>query len=712
MFKLFAINNKYFEHKLNLADCTYFIHNQIKKINNNNTKTMSGISKQDEINGGYTGSRAGFKSKESRYDPMKSNSGCFKCGKEGHFSRECPENGGSGKRNDGCFKCGESGHFSRECPQNGGSGKRNDGCFKCGESGHFSRECPQNKGSSRNGFGRSSKGGGRNDGCFNCGEQGHFSRECPNKRQRSSRDENGKPSNDFGIKFGQAGAGLPAINWSEMTLLPFQRDFYKEGEDTKNMNKQTLDEWKKEHDMEIYSGYHETIKGSETNNKWNRSWMNHDQLKQESVAASKNIPIPNPVLSFKDAANSFPPIVMKSIERAGFEKPTPIQSATWPMVLQGKNVIGIARTGSGKTLAFLLPAIVHIKAQPKIRFGDGPIAVIIAPTRELACQIEGEVDKFACNTRHCCVYGGAKKWDQKRKLRQGVEIVIATPGRLLDFLESEVTNFKRVTYTVIDEADRLLDMGFEPQLNAIMNQIRPDRQMMMFSATWPKEVRSLAKKYMVPDGDDSNVFQVAVGSMNKLQANENVKQEIQFMDGKEKIQNLKKQIDEFKEKEGKDSKILVFISTKKMCNMMQDILWEDGYWVTCIHGDKEQKQRDRALNDFKSGKMKIMLATDVASRGIHVDDIKLVINFDFPTAIEDYVHRIGRTGRAGSKGLAISFFVEETDGYRAKDLIKVLKDAKQEIPEQLKKYQKSTRGQNKYGNKRRNYYRNNFGRRW
>eukprot|EP00488_Nonionellina_sp_1-RS-2012_P002983 TRINITY_DN6047_c0_g1_i1.p1 TRINITY_DN6047_c0_g1~~TRINITY_DN6047_c0_g1_i1.p1 ORF type:complete len:201 (-),score=74.54 TRINITY_DN6047_c0_g1_i1:98-700(-) len=197
----------------------------------------------------------------------------------------------------------------------------------------------------------------------------------------------------------------------------------------------------------------------------------------------------------------------------------------------------------------------------------------------------------------------SKKWDQKRKLRQGVDIIIATPGRLLDFLESGVTNFKRVTYAVIDEADRLLDMGFEPQLNAIMNQIRPDRQMCMFSATWPKEVRSLAKKYMVNDNDDSNVFQVAIGSMDKLRANEDVLQLVEFLDRREKIQRLKKIIDEYIA-EDKESKILVFISTKKMCNQMKEILWEDGYWVTCTHGDKEQKQRDRALADFKSGKMK------------------------------------------------------------------------------------------------------------
>jgi len=621
---------------------------------------MSGISKESQ----YAPSRSNYKSSDKRFAPYSSS------------------------------------RTSRS--SNSRSSNKSQGCFKCGKDGHFSRECPQNRGSKNNN--RS------NDGCFKCGEPGHFSRECPNKRASASssslKSNNGnRPSSDFGIKFGQAGAGLVAVDWSNVKLLPFQKNFYTENENTKNNTTKNIESWQKEHDIECYAGYHDQIKGANEGRKsWNKRFDEPPKIKQNKEY--KNVP--KPIMEFEDAA--FPQIIMRAINKAGFERPTAIQSATWPMVLSGNNVIGIARTGSGKTLAFLLPAIVHINAQPKIRYGDGPIAVIIAPTRELACQIEGEVKKFACNIRHCCVYGGAKKWDQKRKLKSGVEIVIATPGRLLDFLESNVTNFRRVTYAVIDEADRLLDMGFEPQLNAIMNQIRPDRQMMMFSATWPKEVRSLAKKYMVgEDGNDHNVFQVAIGSMNKLMANQDVVQKVQFMGKQDKIQNLKKIIDETMS-EDKESKILVFISTKKMCNMMQGILWEDGYYVTCIHGDKEQKQRDRALNDFKTGKMKIMLATDVASRGIHVDDIRLVINFDFPTAIEDYVHRIGRTGRAGNKGVAISFFVEEVDGYRAKDLIKVLKDAKQEIPEQLKKYRGSNRGFN--SRKGRNYYRNNFGRRW
>merc|ERR1712087_154021 len=220
-----------------------------------------------------------------------------------------------------------------------------------------------------------------------------------------------------------------------------------------------------------------------------------------------------------------------------------------------------------------------------------------------------------------------------------------------------------------------------------------------------KEVRALAKTYLVHNGDDSNVFQVAVGNMNSLVANQDVTQKIRFMAQNDKISELKKLLDEAKD-EDPNGKVLCFISTKKMTNRMNDALWNAGYYVTCMHGDKEQSQRDRALNDFKSGRMKIMLATDVASRGIHVDDIKYVINFDFPMQIQDYVHRIGRTGRAGNKGTAISFFVDETDGFRAKDLIKVLRDAKQEVPEHLLRFRNMKGG----GRNRRNY--GYGGRRW
>eukprot|EP00485_Elphidium_margaritaceum_P019449 CAMPEP_0202725900 /NCGR_PEP_ID=MMETSP1385-20130828/184336_1 /ASSEMBLY_ACC=CAM_ASM_000861 /TAXON_ID=933848 /ORGANISM="Elphidium margaritaceum" /LENGTH=662 /DNA_ID=CAMNT_0049392105 /DNA_START=268 /DNA_END=2256 /DNA_ORIENTATION=+ len=657
----------------------------------------------NDRDGGYSASRSsgGYRSSDKRYTPMNGSrsgggggssrgSGCFKCGEDGHFSRECPKSGGGGGGGRSCYKCGEEGHISRDCPKGGGGGDRS--CYKCGEEGHISRDCPKGGGG----------GGGGNDECFNCGKPGHFSRECPSKRgggrfndSSSSLPSFGgrggdKPRSDFGIKFGDAGAGLSKVDWSKEKLASFERNFYTESESTAQQTDEDVESWRKEHDIQCVAGYQDK--------------MAPIKFGSRSKSSSSSAPLPNPVMNFSETA--FPKQVMRAIEKAGFEHPTPIQSATWPMVLGGKNVIGIARTGSGKTLAFLLPGVVHLCAQERLQSGDGPIALIIAPTRELACQIEGEVAKFASHVRHCCVYGGVKKYDQLRNLRRGSEIVIATPGRLLDFMESGVTNLKRVTYAVIDEADRLLDMGFEPQLNAIMNQIRPDRQMLMFSATWPKEVRALAKKYLIPDGDDSNVCQVAIGgAFDKLQANVNVTQRIQFVDRGGKISELKKCVDEQMEKSA-DSKILVFISTKKMCNYMADKLWDDGYWVCAIHGDKEQRQRDKALNDFKTGKMKIMLATDVAARGIHIDDIKLVVNFDMPNAIEDYVHRIGRTGRAGKEGVALSFFDKDQDGGRAKDLIKVLKDAKQDIPEEL--YSCKSNGRN--GG--RNRYSRYQGRRW
>merc|ERR1719510_2333144 len=233
---------------------------------------------------------------------------------------------------------------------------------------------------------------------------------------------------------------------------------------------------------------------------------------------SKGSTINRPVETFYEA--NFPNYIMKELSAAGFSKPTPIQSQGWPMAMSGEDVIGIAKTGSGKTLAFLLPAIVHINAQPLLRPKDGPIVLILAPTRELAVQIKGEADKFGYTSsiKNTCVYGGAPKREQAMHLRNGVEIVIATPGRLMDFLEQETTNLRRVTYIVLDEADRMLDMGFEPQIRKILSQVRPDRQTLLWSATWPQDgqVQRLTKEFL------SDPIRVTIGS-EKLTANKEVK---------------------------------------------------------------------------------------------------------------------------------------------------------------------------------------------
>jgi ATP-dependent RNA helicase DDX5/DBP2 len=220
------------------------------------------------------------------------------------------------------------------------------------------------------------------------------------------------------------------------------------------------------------------------------------QFRREKDVAIEGRDVPKPCTTFMEA--SFPDYILQQVATLGFTAPTAIQAQGWPCALSGRDMVGLADTGSGKTLAFLLPAIVHINAQAYLRPGDGPIVLILAPTRELACQIKVEADKFGSSSRiqNTCVYGGAPKGPQVRDLKRGVEICIATPGRLIDFLESSTTNLRRVTYLVLDEADRMLDMGFEPQIRKIVGQIRPDRQTLMWSATWPKEVQTLAYSFL------------------------------------------------------------------------------------------------------------------------------------------------------------------------------------------------------------------------
>jgi superfamily II DNA/RNA helicase len=266
------------------------------------------------------------------------------------------------------------------------------------------------------------------------------------------------------------------------TLMPFEKDFYHEHPEISKRTDEETRKWREENEI---------------------------SLKGENL--------PKPCLCFEHSP--FPEYVLNTILREGFTAPTPIQAQGWPMAMSGRDLVGVASTGSGKTLSFLLPAIVHINAQPRLRRGDGPIVLIILPTRELAQQVMKEGVKFGASSqiKMTCVYGGAPKRAQANDLRNGVEIVVCTPGRMIDFLESGTTNLRRVTYLVMDEADRMLDMGFEPQIRKIVSQIRPDRQTLMWSATWPKDVEGLASDFL------KEYIQVQVGSMN-LRANVHIKQ--------------------------------------------------------------------------------------------------------------------------------------------------------------------------------------------
>jgi superfamily II DNA/RNA helicase len=391
--------------------------------------------------------------------------------------------------------------------------------------------------------------------------------------------------------------------------------------------------------------------------------------------------VPRPVFNFDEAGL---PEDMLNHVRGNFEKPTVIQAISWPVAMSGRDMVGIAQTGSGKTLAFLLPGIVHICKQQPLSRGDGPICLVLCPTRELAQQVQEVALEYGSRAKlkSTCVYGGASRGPQQRDLTRGVEICIATPGRLIDFLESGATNLRRCTYLVLDEADRMLDMGFEPQIRKIVEQIRPDRQTLMYSATWPQEVRKLADDFL------SNNVHVTIGSL-ELSANHNIRQHVEVVEEFEKHNKLLKLLEELT-KDG-EPKILIFTETKRKADELTRWMRRDGWPTMCIHGDKAQNERDFVLNQFKHGQSPILIATDVAARGLDVDDIKYVVNYDYPSCSEDYVHRIGRTGRRDRKGTSYTFFTN-ANAKSAQDLIKVLSEAGQEVNPKL--YQLVEMGKN------------------
>eukprot|EP00242_Pyramimonas_sp_CCMP2087_P014943 CAMPEP_0198209762 /NCGR_PEP_ID=MMETSP1445-20131203/17714_1 /TAXON_ID=36898 /ORGANISM="Pyramimonas sp., Strain CCMP2087" /LENGTH=542 /DNA_ID=CAMNT_0043883637 /DNA_START=181 /DNA_END=1805 /DNA_ORIENTATION=- len=396
--------------------------------------------------------------------------------------------------------------------------------------------------------------------------------------------------------------------------------------------------------------------------------------------------IPSPFQTFADAA--LPAIVQKSLDNQGYAVPSAIQSQAWPIAFAGRDCLAIAKTGSGKTLGYMMPAIIHILKMPmqsrKKQNGDpaGPLALVMAPTRELAVQINEEGEKFgkAAGIRSCCCYGGASKGPQIRDLNYGVDVVIATPGRLLDlismtdrFTGTKVITLQRCAVLVLDEADRMLDMGFEKDIRSIVDQIPKTRQTLFFSATWPKAVERIAHDIL------KNPVQINIGSTDQLIANKDVTQNVLILDQNSKYAELLKIL----EAHDKDSRLICFCNRKRDVHDCESKLWEAGYRVGSIHGDKTQQEREWTLNEFKSGASPVMIATDVAARGLDIKGIDHVVNYDFPNGVEDYVHRIGRTGRAGAKGTAHTFFTY-ADRAKARDLVKVMEEAGQTVSDELR----------------------------
>ncbi|KAJ3337335.1 ATP-dependent RNA helicase dbp2, partial [Kappamyces sp. JEL0680] len=337
-----------------------------------------------------------------------------------------------------------------------------------------------------------------------------------------------------------------------------------------------------------------------------------DKFRADHQMTLSGVNIPRPILKFSHS--QWPAAITTIFEKNGFDTPTAIQSQGWPMALTGRNVVGIAQTGSGKTLSFVLPAILHILGQPPLQRGDGPIALVLAPTRELACQIQKVAEEYGriLDVRNSCLYGGASKGPQIGELQRTPHIVVATPGRLLDLLQMGKTTLRRVTYLVLDEADRMLDMGFEQDLRKIMHQVRPDRQLLLWSATWPKSVQKLARDFLTDDH-----IKVQIGS-TKLMANKRINQSVQVMQEYEKQGALTKLLVSIWEKipepeaSRQMQRTIIFANKKYLCENLASLLWEQNWSAVTIHGDKTQQERDKALADFKNGYSPILIATDVA----------------------------------------------------------------------------------------------------
>lgn len=363
-----------------------------------------------------------------------------------------------------------------------------------------------------------------------------------------------------------------------------------------------------------------------------------------------------------------------------FKAPSPIQAACWPIVLSGRDIIGIAETGSGKTLAFTLPALMHIKGQKEFSAKPkGPSVLVVSPTRELAMQTQEQCVAAGKSSgiKSVCIYGGVSKDDQRRAIRQGVHIIVATPGRLLDLLEDGSCNIDTVSYLVLDEADRMLDTGFEEAIRSILRQTRKDRQTAMFSATWPESVRKLAHDFL------DRPIKVTIGSPD-LGASSNVTQIVEVLDDpRNKERRLLDLLKDYHK--SRTNRILIFALYKKEADRIEQTLQRAGFKVGGIHGDKSQNIRTAALEAFKNGSVPLLVATDVAARGIDITGITHVINVTFPLTIEDYVHRIGRTGRGGQTGIAHTFFTVNEKGLSGA-LINVLNDAGVKIPDELRKF--------------------------
>ncbi|KAJ5946602.1 Pre-mRNA-processing ATP-dependent RNA helicase prp5 [Penicillium verhagenii] len=394
----------------------------------------------------------------------------------------------------------------------------------------------------------------------------------------------------------------------------------------------------------------------------------------------RGLDVPKPVQKWAEVGLGVQ--TLDVVERLGYESLTSIQAQAIPSVMAGRDVIGVAKTGSGKTMAFLIPMFRHIKDQRPLENMEGPISLIMTPTRELATQIHKDCKPFlkALGLRAVCAYGGAPIKDQIADLKRGAEIVVCTPGRMIDLLAANagrVINLRRVTYVVLDEADRMFDMGFEPQVMKIMANVRPDRQTVLFSATFPRNMEALARKTL------KKPVEIVVGGKSVVAPE--ITQIVEVRNEDQKFFRLLELLGNLYEDDAnEDARALIFVDRQESADNLLKELMRKGYPCMSIHGGKDQIDRDSTIEDFKAGIFPVLVATSVAARGLDVKQLKLVVNYDAPNHLEDYVHRAGRTGRAGNTGTAVTFLTDEQERYSV-DIAKALKQSGQEIPEPVQK---------------------------
>jgi len=536
-------------------------------------------------------------------------------------------------RNKGCFNCGQEGHRKDECPEPPKERKPR-GCFNCGEEGHSKADCPNPA--------KEGGDGERKKGCFKCGSEEHRAADCEKPDTCRKCGEEGHISKDCEKGF------------------VTQKKTKEDGQVVEYYVPAEADE-----DKLFAAGITQGI-----------NFDKYDKIEVRTTGENA----PGPIKTFEDA--NLRKLIMENVLKSGYKKPTPIQRHGISTILAKRDLMACAQTGSGKTAAFLLP-ILHQLLEDGAETNAGecpqkPQAVIVAPTRELAIQIKDEARKFCLGSVLKCVvaYGGTSSMFQLSTLFKGCNVLICTPGRLMDFVDKGKISFEDVKYLVLDEADRMLDMGFLPEVQRICNSAgmpkKGERTTLMFSATFSDEVQLLAKDLL-----ENYIFKV-VGMVGG--ACDDVTQVVWEVDKfakREKLVEILKDV-------GTD-RTMVFCETKKNADFLAGYLCGEGLPSTSIHGDRLQREREEALGDFKSGKFPIIVCTGVASRGLDIKDVKHVINYDMPKEVDEYVHRIGRTGRVGNTGKATSFFdsSRQEDTGIASALVTILAKAQQEVPDFL-----------------------------